>query len=128
MFGFMKNIGGVTRKVVWNSIVLLNDNLLEQKFENVNRDEVGNEEPLGDDNNGKEEEQKTLSYEDFNHSLVVTNFLLGLREKHNQRWRTQQKIWGSASQSILNVDSQYNYQRSIYVDSEADFWAPKVSP
>ena len=124
----MKNIGGVTRKVVWNSIVLLNDNLLEQKFENVNRDEVGNEEPLGDDNNGKEEEQKTLSYEDFNHSLVVTNFLLGLREKHNQRWRTQQKIWGSASQSILNVDSQYNYQRSIYVDSEADFWAPKVSP
>ena len=124
----MKNIGGVTRKVVWNSIVLLNDNLLEQKFENVNRDEVGNEKPLGDDNNGKEEEQKTLSYEDFNHSLVVTNFLLGLREKHNQRWRTQQKIWGSASQSILNVDSQYNYQRSIYVDSEADFWAPKVSP
>ena len=124
----MKNIGRVTRKVVRNSIVLLNDNLLEQKFENVNRDEVGNEEPLGDDNNGKEEEQKTLSYENFNHSLVVTNFLLGLREKHNQRWRTQQKICGSASQSILNVDSQYNYQRSIYVDSEGDFWAPKVSP
>ena len=123
----MKNIGGVTRKVVWNSIVLLNDNLLEQKFENVNRDEVGNEEPLGDDNNGKEEEQKALSYEDFNNSLVVTNFLLGLREKYKQRWRTQQMIWGSDSQSILNVDSQYNYQWSIYGDSEAEFWAPKLS-
>ena len=36
-------------------------------------------------------------------------------------------IWGSDSQSILNVDSQYNYQWSIYGDSEAEFWAPKLS-
>ena len=53
---------------------------------------MGNEEPLGDDNNGEEEEQKTLSYEDFNHNLAVASFLLGLREKYNQRWRTQQMI------------------------------------
>ena len=34
-------------------------------------------------NNGEEEEQKTLSYEDFNHNLVVINFLLGLKEKYS---------------------------------------------
>ena len=65
--------------------VLLNDNFLEQEFENFNRDEMGSENPLGKDNNGGEEEKKTLSYEDFNHNLVVTNFLLGLREKYNQQ-------------------------------------------
>ena len=65
--------------------VLLNDNFLEQEFENFNRDEMGSENPLGSDNNGGEEEKKTLSYEDFNHNLVVTNFLLGLREKYNQQ-------------------------------------------
>ena len=35
-----------------HSIVLPNDNFLEQEFENFNGDEVGKEEPLGDDNNG----------------------------------------------------------------------------
>ena len=40
VFGFMKNIGGFTKEVVWNSIVLLNDNFLEQEFENFNLDEV----------------------------------------------------------------------------------------
>ena len=64
---------------------MLNDNFLEQEFENFNRDEMGSENPLGSDNNGGEEEKKTLSYEDFNHNLVVTNFLLGLREKYNQQ-------------------------------------------
>ena len=39
-----------------HSIVLPNDNILEQEFENFNRDEVGNEEPLDGDNNGEEEE------------------------------------------------------------------------
>ena len=75
-----------------HSIVLPNDNFLEQKFENFNWNEIDKEEPLGSDNNGEEKEQKTLSYEDFNHNLAVTNFLLGLREKYNQRWRTQQVI------------------------------------
>ena len=37
-----------------HSIVLPNDNFLEQEFENFNRDEVGKGEPLGDDNNGIE--------------------------------------------------------------------------
>ena len=46
---------------------------------------MGSENPLGKDNNGGEEEKKTLSYEDFNHNLVVTNSLLGLREKYNQQ-------------------------------------------
>ena len=41
---------------------------------------MGKEEPLGDDNNGEEEEYKFLSYEDFNYNLVATDFLLGLRE------------------------------------------------
>ena len=64
---------------------MLNDNFLEQEFENFNRDEMGSENPLGSDNNGGEEEKKTLSYKDFNHNLVVTNFLLGLGEKYNQQ-------------------------------------------
>ena len=51
MFGFTKNIWGVTKKVDKS---LPNDNFLEQEFENFNRDEVGNGEPLGDDNNGIE--------------------------------------------------------------------------
>ena len=38
------------------SIVLPNDNFLEQEFENFNQDEVGKEEPLRGDNNGEEEE------------------------------------------------------------------------
>ena len=45
-----------------------NENFSEQEFENFNRDKMGkfsNKEPLGSDNNGEEEEQKTLSYEDF---------------------------------------------------------------
>ena len=36
-----------------HSMVLPNDNFLEQEFENFNRDEVGNGEPLGEDNNGE---------------------------------------------------------------------------
>ena len=55
MFSFMKSIWGVAKKVVWN-IVLPNDNFLEQETENFNRDEVGNEEPLDDDNKGEVEE------------------------------------------------------------------------
>ena len=39
-----------------HNIVVPNDNFLEQEFENFNRDKVGNEEPLGDDRNGEEEE------------------------------------------------------------------------
>ena len=51
-----------------HSIVLPNENFSEQEFENFKRDEVGkfsNKQPLGSDNNSEEEEQKTLSYEDF---------------------------------------------------------------
>ena len=36
------------------SNVLPNDNFLEQEFENFNRNEVGNKEPLGGDNNVEE--------------------------------------------------------------------------
>ena len=39
-----------------HSIVLPNGNFLEQEFENFNRAEAGNEEPLGCDNNGEEEQ------------------------------------------------------------------------
>ena len=39
-----------------HSIVLPNDDFLEQEFENFNPDEVGNEVPLGDDNNDEKEE------------------------------------------------------------------------
>ena len=39
-----------------HSIVLQNDNFLEQEFKNFKRDEVGNEEHLGDDNNSQEKE------------------------------------------------------------------------
>ena len=39
-----------------HSIILPNDHFLEQEFENLNRKEVGNQEPLGDGNNGEEEE------------------------------------------------------------------------
>ena len=56
------------------------DNFIEQEFEIFKRDEVGKEEPLGDDNNGEEAEYKFLSYEDFNYNLVATDFLLGLSE------------------------------------------------
>ena len=59
---------------------MLNDNFLEQEFENFNRDEMGSENPLGSDNNGGEEEKKTLSYEDFNHNLVVTTSSSGQNE------------------------------------------------
>ena len=38
------------------SIVLQNENFLEQEFEKFNRDKVGKQEPLGDDNNGQKEE------------------------------------------------------------------------
>ena len=37
-----------------HSNVLPNDNFLEQEFENFNRNEVGNKEPLGGDNNVEE--------------------------------------------------------------------------
>ena len=41
-----------------HSIILPNDNFLEQEFENFNRKEVGSKDPLGDDDdNGEEEEQ-----------------------------------------------------------------------
>ena len=46
---------------------------------------MGHGGPLISDNNGKKEEQKTLSYKDFNHILVVINFLLGFKEKYNHR-------------------------------------------
>ena len=39
-----------------HNIILPNDNFLEQEFENLNRKEVGSQEPLGDGNNGEEEE------------------------------------------------------------------------
>ena len=39
-----------------HSIVLPNDNFLEQEFENFNQKKVDSEEPLGNDNNGGEEE------------------------------------------------------------------------
>ena len=59
MFGFMKDIWGVTKKVVWNIVFFrTNENFSEQEFKNFNRDEVGkfsNKEPLGSDNNGEEE-------------------------------------------------------------------------
>ena len=62
MFSFLKNIWSVVLNLVWNiiiiilSIILPNDNFLEQEFENLNRKEVGGQEPLGDGNNGEEEE------------------------------------------------------------------------
>ena len=37
------------------SIVLPNDNFLEQEFQNFNQNEVGNEDPAGGDNNVEEE-------------------------------------------------------------------------
>ena len=40
-----------------HSNILPNDSFLEQEFENFNRKVVGSEEPLGDDDNGEEEEQ-----------------------------------------------------------------------
>ena len=40
----------------YDTIVLPNDNFLEQEFENFNRDEVNNGQPLGSDNNGEVEE------------------------------------------------------------------------
>ena len=57
VFGFMKNIWRVTKKAVSNtySIVLPNGNFLEQEFQNFNRNEVGNEDPAGGDNNVEEE-------------------------------------------------------------------------
>ena len=76
----------------YDSIVLPNENFLEQQFKTFNGDEMENQELLGSDHNGEEEEYKTLSYEDFNYNLVVTNFLLRLREKYNQQWRTQRII------------------------------------
>ena len=55
MFGFMKNTWGITKKAVWSSIFFLpNDNFLEQELQNFNRGEMGNEEPLGNNNNGEE--------------------------------------------------------------------------
>ena len=56
VFGFMKNIWRVTKKAVSNtySIVLPNGNFLEQEFQNFNRNEVGNEDPAGGDNNVEE--------------------------------------------------------------------------
>ena len=39
-----------------HSIILPNDNFLQQEFENFNRKEVGSKDPLGDDDNGEEEE------------------------------------------------------------------------
>ena len=57
VFGFMKNIWRVTKKAVSNiySIVLPNGNFLEQEFQNFNRNEVGNEDSAGGDNNVEEE-------------------------------------------------------------------------
>ena len=51
-----------------HSIVLPNENISEQEFENFNRDEVGkfsNKEPICSDNDSEDEEYKSLSYEDF---------------------------------------------------------------
>ena len=58
-----------------HSIVSPNENFSEQELENFNRDVVGefsNKEPLGSDNNGEEEEQKTPSYEHF----ILSSFCL----------------------------------------------------
>ena len=40
-----------------HSIILPNDNFLEQEFENFNRKEVGSKDPLGDDDDNGEEEE-----------------------------------------------------------------------
>ena len=57
-----------------------NDDFLEQVFENFNRDNVSNENPLGGDKNSEEEEQKTMketeSYENFNHNFAALIFCL----------------------------------------------------
>ena len=68
MFGFMKSIWDVTKKLIWNKVYFL-----EQALEDFDLDDVRKEEPLGGNKNCKEEEV-----------------------------------------------SQYTYQQSIYVDSEAD--------
>ena len=39
-----------------HSIALPNESFSDQEFENFNRDEVGDQDPLGSDNNGEEEE------------------------------------------------------------------------
>ena len=58
MFSFLKDIWGVTKKVVWSIVLLCQMTFasLEQELENFNLDEVCNKEPLGSENNPKEEE------------------------------------------------------------------------
>ena len=47
--------------------------------------------------------------------MCVFHFLVWIFGSSN----VNKDILGSASQSTLNVDSQYNYHRSIYGDSDA---------
>ena len=50
MFSFMKNIWSVVLNLVWNIVLFC------RMTSFFNRKEVGREEPLGDDNNGEEEQ------------------------------------------------------------------------
>ena len=78
-----KHLRRYERGSLRHDILMPVDNVLEAEHENFNQDEVMcNEEQIeGDDNSEGEEEM--LSYKNFNHDLVVANFLLGLRENFN---------------------------------------------
>ena len=52
---FEKHLRSYEESNFKHSIVLPNFNFLEQEFKNFNRNEVGNEKPLGGDNNVEEE-------------------------------------------------------------------------
>ena len=53
---YEKHMTSYVESSLKHCIVLPNDNFLEQEFENFNRDEVDNKEPLGNDNNGEKKE------------------------------------------------------------------------
>ena len=78
-----KHLRRYERGSLRHDILMPVDNVLEAEHENFNQDEVmGNEEQIEGDDNGKGEKE-ILSYKNFNHDLVVANFLLGLRENFN---------------------------------------------
>ena len=52
---YEKHLRSYEESSLKHSIVLQNDNFLEQEFENFNQNEVANEEPLGGDINVEEE-------------------------------------------------------------------------
>ena len=49
---------------------------------------MSNGEPLGKDNNGVEEEKKTLSSEDFNHdcSIITSRHFMGIQKQAYHFW------------------------------------------